>query len=219
MKLSTLDSQLSASFERRGLPQATSRVELRAEGEKFFVEGYAAVFYREGDAGTEYVLWEGYVERILPGAFDRALREDDCRCLFNHDSDHILGRTKPGTLSLSVDQVGLKYRAELPDTQCGRDVRVSIERGDVDGSSFGFEALAQRRTETDERMIRELLECRLYDVGPVTFPAYKATTTEIARRSADEYRQQRDAAVKQGVARRRRLALFRRHQRVDGRAA
>lgn len=200
------------TIERRGLAQAASRVELRAVGDKFVVEGYAAVFYREDDPGTEYALWEGYVERILPGAFDRAIREDDARCLFNHDSDHILGRTKPKTLLLSVDSVGLRYRAELPETQCGRDVRISIERGDIDGSSFGFEVLSQRRTETEDRMIRDLLECRLYDVGPVTFPAYKATTTEIARRSADAYIAARDAGMKRGIARRRRLALWRRNQ-------
>src|ERR1700728_2523684 len=70
--------------------------------------GYGAVFY-DGTPDTEYPMWPGAVERIMPGAFDRALREDDVRGLFNHDPNLLLGRTASGTMRLRVDDVGLWY--------------------------------------------------------------------------------------------------------------
>jgi uncharacterized protein len=207
-------SKQTESHERRGLPQALAGVALRAEGDRHFIEGYAAVFYREDDLGTEFELWEGAVERILPGAFDKALAESDCRCLFNHASDNILGRTKSKTCTLSVDEIGLRYRVELPDTTCGRDCRISIERGDVDGSSFGFDVRSQnRREESDGKTIRELLEIfPLYDVGPVTFPAYKATTTEVARRHLADAAHQERERLKRGADRQRKLHWLKRRR-------
>jgi len=78
-------------------------------------------------------------EIILPGAFDDVLN-DDVRALFNHDSSMILARSKngEGTLQIGVDETGLYYEFEPPDTQVGRDLMTSIQRGDVDQSSFGF---------------------------------------------------------------------------------
>ena len=89
------------------------------------VIGYAAVYY-DGTPGTEYKLWDGFIERIAPGAFDRALKEDDVRCFFNHDPNWVLGSTgaEPPTLQLSSDIVGLRYQVQPPPTQAGRDVVV-----------------------------------------------------------------------------------------------
>jgi HK97 family phage prohead protease len=83
-------------------------VENRAAGKKAIV-GYGAVFYSDTDPGTEYWLWGDVVERISPGAFDRALKErHDARGLFNHDPSNLLGRVTNGTMRLSVDRKGLK---------------------------------------------------------------------------------------------------------------
>lgn len=145
------------------------------------IRGYAAIFY-DGSRNSEYVLWEGYRERILPGAFDRAIAEKhDVRCLKNHDPNLLLGRTKSNTLSLSIDSVGLAYDCAPGNTQAGRDVIAEIERGDMTGSSFSFSPRETRWVEEVDgegktTIIREILDVDLYDVGPVTFPAYEATT-------------------------------------------
>ncbi|GAF69242.1 unnamed protein product, partial [marine sediment metagenome] len=150
--------------------------------------GYAAVFYRKGDPATEYELWDGVVERVMPGAFDRALREkDDVRGLFNHDRTLLLGRTSSGTMRLSVDQVGLKYAIDVPDTQAGRDVIIVAERGDLSGSSFSFlpdDSGGVLWREEEDGDIRELHSVKLYDVGPVTFPAYEGTTAGVRGHNA-----------------------------------
>lgn len=156
------------------------KVELRnSDDGNPIISGYAAVFYRDGDEGTEYRLWENTYERIVPGAFDVAVREDDIRALFNHDPDYVLGRNVAGTLTLSIDSVGLRYDIDAPDTQLARDLRTSIERGDITGSSFAFSVEDERWFRDGEREIRELRGLRLADVGPVTYPAYEATSTDV----------------------------------------
>ena len=195
------------TIERRFSPRASAPVsiERRADGPAMIV-GYASVFY-DGTPETEYQLWDGYVERIMPGAFDRAIREDDVRGLFNHDPDHLLGRTLAETLRLSVDQRGLRYEIEPPDTQLGRDLVASIERGDLTGSSFAFTVTDEVWRVVEEVHIREIEGVRLYDVGPVTYPAYEATTTGLrseleARCAAAQPKIPRDKAA---IARRARL--------------
>lgn len=166
----------------------SSKVEVRADGEKRKIIGYGAVFY-DGSRGTEYWLWDDMVERIMPGAFDRALREDDVRGLFNHDSNMVLGRTSAGTMRLSSDATGLRYEIDPGDTQVGRDVLQHVSRGDVSGSSFSFIPTKTTWRENDDILVREIEEVKLYDVGPVTFPAYEGTTADSrSRRGVSEER-------------------------------
>lgn len=170
--------------ERRVLRAATLPIRIEDRADKTpVVSGYAAVFYRAGAAGTEFD-WFGMRERIMPGTFDRAIREDDVRALFNHDANLVLGRTGPKTLRLSVDATGLRYEIDPPDTQAGRDVVASIRRGDVSGSSFGFAVTDEDIRKENDVWIREIRGVRLYDVSPVTFPAYEGTTAE-ARAAKD----------------------------------
>lgn len=153
-------------IERRALKGAEVRA---AEGERKIV-GYAAVFNSlSEDLG-------GFREVILPGAFDRALREGhDVRALWNHNPDVVLGRTKSGTLKLSVDEKGLRSEIDPPETRAAEDVLTSIRRGDVDGMSFAFRVLTDNwRTEGGEQL-RELADLELLDVSPVAYPAYPAT--------------------------------------------
>ena len=157
------------------------RIEKR-DGAPDRIVGYAAVFYRDSEPGTEYELYSGHVERIKPGAFTRAIEEaDDVRGLFNHEPSQILGRTKAGTMRLSEAATGLRYELDVPDTQIGRDVATSIERGDVTGSSFAFSVSAGGSEIRKEGKItvREITGVDLYDSGPVTYPAYDATTTGL----------------------------------------
>ncbi len=145
---------------------------------KLGIEGYGAVFNEIYDNG-----W--FKETIKPGAFARALNEkQDVRCLMNHEANLVLGRTKSATLELKEDQKGLHFSCDLPDTQTGRDLHELIKRGDIDQCSFSFRAMAQTwrdEKDADGKMTttRELTDVDLYDVGPVTFPAYTATSVGV----------------------------------------
>ena len=149
-------------------------IEVRAaEGGGKMLVGYAAVFNRPTRIG-------GIEEVVRPGAFTNSLADAaDVRALYNHDPSALLGRT-PTTLRLSENRTGLRYEIDLPDTQVGRDLMVSVDRGDSRGSSFGFELregdAGHLISETKGGDIRrELVDLDLFDVSPVTFPAYEAT--------------------------------------------
>ena len=148
--------------------------EVRAAGDdSLVIEGYAANFDTETDLGY-------FRETIARGAFDDVL-EDDVRLLLNHDGAP-MARTTNGTLELSVDENGLKYRAALADTQDGRDLYKLIKRGDISQSSFAFTITDEKWSE--DRSTRTVQKMgRLLDVSPVTYPAY-ATTTVSARNMA-----------------------------------
>jgi HK97 family phage prohead protease len=161
---------------------------LRADGKPTQLVGYASVFNVPADMGS-------FQEVIKPGAFTRTLKEGaDVRALFNHNPDFILGRStdggKTGTLSLSEDGVGLRYVIDMPDTQLGRDLLTSVERGDITQNSFGFVVRQQQRSsikgaDGQTRMVREITDCDLFDVSPVTYAAYPQTSLEA--RSAFMY--------------------------------
>lgn len=169
---------------------AKIRVEKR-EGQADLIVGYAAVFYNPSDEGTVYRMFDWLEERIKPGAFDRALREGhDARALFNHDPSNLLGRVGASTCRLAVDDIGLRYEIDAPDTQAGRDAVTSIQRGDVPGSSFAFRATKavwiDEVRDGQEITIREIEDLDLGDVGPVTYPAYQATTADTRSAGANE---------------------------------
>ena len=148
--------------------------EVRAAGDdSLVIEGYAANFDTETDLGY-------FRETIARGAFDDVL-EDDVRLLLNHEGAP-MARTTNGTLELSVDENGLKYRAALADTQDGRDLYKLIKRGDISQSSFAFTITDEKWSE--DRSTRTVQRMgKLLDVSPVTYPAY-ATTTVSARNMA-----------------------------------
>lgn len=161
------------------------RLEPRAEGESPRIVGYGAVFYN-GTPESEYRLFDDLIERVMPGAFARAIGANaDIFGLFNHDASEVLGRTRNRTLKLSIDSRGLAYDITPPDTSKARDVVELLRRGDVTGSSFSFQAtkVAYVRGKDGQPDIRELHEVELFDVGPVTFPAYAGT--EAGLRAAD----------------------------------
>ena len=146
------------------------------------LSGYAAVFNSETTIGGMFR------EVVKPGAFKKTIKDKaDVRALFNHDSNIVLGRTKNGTLTLAEDDKGLRIDIDLPDTQQAKDLYRQIERGDIDQMSFGFNVVKDswtRAQSENELPLRELRELRLFDVSPVTFPAY--TTTEVQARSLVE---------------------------------
>jgi len=163
----------------------TFSCEMRAasDSESRTVEGYAAVFGSESEE-----LW-GFYEVIEPEAFDEADMED-VRALFNHDPNQILARTSSGTMTLSIDQTGFKYRFDMPETTIGNDLLVSIRRGDISQSSFAFTIREDSWEElADGRILRHIRKiAKVYDVAPVTYPAYEATSA--TNRSLEQYKSQ-----------------------------
>lgn len=186
MKPEQLEYRFTPAAAERGI-----QLQERADDQPAKISGYGAVFY-DGTEGSQYRLWDDFVERIMPGAFDRAIREQqDVRSFFNHDANWILARTAAGTLGLSIDAVGLRYEIQPPDTQAGRDVLESIRRRDVTGSSFMFIATDVNWRNEDGVTIREIAGVDLWEVGPVVFPAYDGTTSELRsqlRKLVDEER-------------------------------
>ena len=162
----------------------TFGMELRAmdKEEKRTVRGYAATFEnRSGDLG-------GFIETIDREAFSETDMED-VRALFNHDSNFVLGRTKAGTLRLMVDENGLAYEIDMPDTQLGRDMYESIKRGDISQSSFAFTIEDDEYRKEGDTVYRTIKKIKkLYDVAPVTFPAYESTSVQA--RKIDELKNQ-----------------------------
>ena len=147
--------------------------ELRADEDKK-IQGYAAVFNKMSeDLG-------GFREIIRHGAFSKTINDGaDVRALLNHDTNYVLGRTTNGTLVLEEDKKGLKVDITPPDTQWARDLVVSINRGDINQMSFGFSVVTDKWRTKDEENIRELLEVKLFDVSPVTYPAYPQTNVQV----------------------------------------
>lgn len=157
----------------------TGGVEVRTQGKSVTIEGHAAVFEKlSQNLG-------GFVERVMPGAFTKTLGEADVRALFNHDENLVLGRNKSGTLELAEDDSGLYYRITPPDTTYARDLMAVMERGDVAHSSFSFMAIDEEWGLSDQDFPRrDLTQCHLVDVSPVTYPAYLDTDSGTKGRSA-----------------------------------
>ena len=148
--------------------------EVRAAGDDALViEGYASNFDVEYDLGY-------FKETVARGAFDGVM-QDDVRFLLNHTGAP-LARTTNGTLELSVDEQGLKYRAALADTQDGRDLYKLIKRGDITQSSFAF--TIDSDTWSEDRSTRTITKVgRLLDTSAVTYPA-SPTASVYARNMA-----------------------------------
>ena len=176
------------------------RIEKRAskdsDTEQQFIVGYAARFGVDSLAGAV----GDFTERIDPRAFgivsERRGRKNPLmtRALFNHDSNMPLARY-PDTLSLTVDDIGLRYEFQVPDTTYGRDLASNIEAGIVRGSSFSFQIAPGGESWSVEegRSVRTVTKIdTLIDVGPVTYPAYDATTTGLRSEELAEVRSKRD---------------------------
>ncbi len=160
-------------IERRSVEMIELRV-VQEDGAKPKIRGHAAVFNKLSEP-----MW-GFREQISPGAFQKTLAKDDIRALFNHDPNFVLGRNKAKTLTLAEDDKGLYIEIDPPDTQWARDLQETIRRGDISQMSFGFIVSKDEwLNEKNKESIRTLLEVKLFDVSPVTFPAYPQTSVKV----------------------------------------
>ena len=158
-----------------------------ADKEEMIVEGYATTF------DNEYPLWDDgefcVMERIDSGAFEQA-DMTDVIMQYDHQG-RVFARNRNGTLQLSVDDHGLKIRADLGGTELGRQLYEEIKGGYTDRMSWGFTVSKDERTEERDAETRKTIVHRvitgikkIYDVSAVSLPANDAT--EISARSFGE---------------------------------
>ena len=170
---------MNATIERRNtaLPNA-----LEVNTSKPRLEGLAARYNSlSQDLG-------GFRERIASGAFRKVLNQD-VRCLQDHDSSRLLGRTVSRTLTLQESASGLRFAVDLPDTSVGRDVHALVKRGDISQCSFGFvvgqgnDDYSEEEDEEGNRFVCRTIRSfqTLTDVSVVTYPAY--LDTDVSARS------------------------------------
>ena len=150
-----------------------------------YIEGYFAVFNQQ----TE--LYRNAFEEIAQGAFDNSLKNNDIRCLFNHDTAKVLGRTGNNTLELRVDSHGLWGKVQVnPNDKEANDIYARVQRGDISGCSFGFNPINEETEFRDDGAIKwRVLEADTLEVSIVTFPAYPQTSIQARKVDETQYKE------------------------------
>lgn len=167
---------LAGKFERRWIPNDSAlKPHKRADSEEEepMICGHASVFNQSADLGY-------FVERVAPGAFTKTIQADDVRALFNHDPSLVIGRSNRN-LRMSEDSVGLYFEVDMPNTSVSRDLQENIRTGLISQCSIGFYARGAELSKQDGVWTRTLTEIQLFDVSPVTYPAFP--TTDVSMRS------------------------------------
>lgn len=159
------------------------------------IEAYFAVF------GDVYEMFPGCTESVDAHAFDGTIN-DDVRCLINHDSSLVLGRTKAGTLKLEIDNYGLKGIVTInADDQDAMNLYARVQRGDVSQCSFGFEILSEETdVKPDGSVHWTLKSVKLWECSLVTFPAYEKTEAVArSRQTFDIWKKRMKERLKNGT--------------------
>lgn len=161
-----------------------SRLQTREENEDIYIEGYFAVF----EQPTK--LWGKCFEKIAREAFDKSLKENDIRCLFNHDHGFVLGRNINNTLELKTDAHGLYGKVKInKDDSNAMDAYARVKRGDISGCSFGFYPVNEEYEEKEDgSIIWTVKEADTFEVSICTFPAYPQTEIQARQKYFEETR-------------------------------
>ncbi|MCZ9899066.1 HK97 family phage prohead protease [Brachyspira hyodysenteriae] len=152
-------------------------IQKSTEEEPLKLRGYAIVY----NSLSEPLYGDLFRERINRGAFTKSLLENDQVCLWGHDTRYVLGRKSSGTLILREDEKGLYFEVSMPNTTWARDLKESVDRGDIKQMSFGFKVVRDNWIDDKETLkeygmpIREVEEITLHEISLVTFPAYTET--------------------------------------------
>lgn len=181
------------NMERRTL---NAEVRMMGDGEAEKVVGYAAKYNSESSPMYDHRSGEMFVEVIEPGFFDNVIDDPNTRALLNHDQNFVLARNKK-TMEIISDETGLRYEFKPPNTTTGNDLKENLRLGNIDQSSFAFsisdQASEEWRSVTDRKdgvtYVRTLKRggaSKLYDVSPVTFPAYPDAS--VALRSLENFK-------------------------------
>lgn len=168
------------------------KFETRADGDNLYIEGYFVVF------DSNYQLFDGGTESVAKGAFDDAL-DADIRCLVDHDTRLVLGRTTNGTLELKQDDHGLwgKVLINTKDVDA-MNLYERVKRGDVSQCSFGFEIKDEETEYLDENHVHWTIKAvKLYEVSIVTFPAYEETAVKARQHDLETIKERKAQAWKE----------------------
>ena len=132
---------------------------------------------------SEYM---GFYEEMAKGCFTKTLNESkDIRCLYGHDENQLLARTKNGSLRFEDRDDGLHFFFEAPNTQLGNDVLTMVRSELITGCSFGFSCVKEKNEIRNNERYRIVTEARLYEVSLVGSPAYE--DSEVHNRNLDEH--------------------------------
>ena len=161
---------MSDNMGNRQVRAIQTKFETREEDGSQYIEGYFAVF------NSNYEIGDGMSESIAPGAFDDTL-SDDIRCLTDHDTRLVLGRTSAHTFEVRQDEHGLWGRVLInPKDLDAMNTKARVDRGDVNQASFGFDILDQETEFREDGSVHwTIKKVKLYECSVVTFPAYKET--------------------------------------------
>ena len=155
------------------------------------VVGYGSIFNsRSENLG-------GFYEYISPTAIsEETIAKSDVRALINHDANLILARSTSGTLDLSVDEKGLKYEFEIPETSYGKDLAINMKNGNLNQSSFAFTVGSDVWSSDDDgNDIRTITSIdKLYDISVVSYPAYSQAASDlvVAQRGLAMYKEKQE---------------------------
>ena len=176
---------IKVSKENRQMYFSSSFTTRSEKDNEKYIEGYFAVFNKQ----TE--LYRNAFEEIAQGAFDNSLKNNDIRCLFNHDTAKVLGRTGNNTLELRVDSHGLWGRVQVnPNDKEANDIYARVQRGDISGCSFGFNPINEETEFSDDGSIKwRVLEADTLEVSIVTFPAYPQTSIQARKVDETQYKE------------------------------
>lgn len=156
----------------------------RTDDGKATISGYAVMWEKKS-----LPIMDSFREQVRAGAFLKSIEKNNIRALWNHNTDMVLGSTKSGSLRLTEDDKGLRFELDPADTQAGRDAVTTIERGDVDGMSFGFNVRKQEWDEADPKnILRTIVEADLREISPTPFPAYPQSRVTV-RSVEDDYKE------------------------------
>lgn len=186
---------------KRQLRCIPGKFEIREDDGNQYIEGFFAVY------NQNYDIAPGMSESIAPGAFTNTIH-DDIRCLTDHDTRLVLGRTSANTFELRDTEYGLWGRALInPKDQDALNTRARVERGDVSQASFGFDIVKEDTEIREDGSVHwTIREVKLYECSVCTFPAYQETNIsaraeqrdEIKRRELQAWRERMKARLNNG---------------------
>jgi HK97 family phage prohead protease len=186
-KIKVWDKKYNNTIMEKRLFNIENRFETKEDGQEVVV-GYGSIFNsRSENLG-------GFYEYISPTAIsEETIGKSDVRALINHDANLVLARSTTGTLDLSIDEKGLRYEFSIPETSYGKDLAINMKNGNINQSSFAF-TVAEDEWSTDEdgNDVRTITSIdKLYDVSPVTYPAYSQADSDlvVAQRGLTIYKE------------------------------
>lgn len=162
-----------------------------------YIEGYFAVF------NSNYDMGGGLSESIAPGAFTDSL-SGDIRCLTNHDTRLVLGRTSAHTFEVRQDEHGLWGRVLInPNDQDAMNTKARVNRGDINQASIGFDIISEDTDIRDDGSIHwTIKKVKLYECSVVTFPAYEETNLAARSNQREEIKKRSLQAWKENARKR-----------------